>query len=81
MIGYIDWSLLLLIGSALGLSKGIENSGLADYIGGAIRNAGISAEASLYLLFAFTTVSRATALLNPPLQPCFVWLGGQSGQV
>lgn len=56
-VGYVDWSLLLLIGSALGLSKGIVNSGLADYVGGAIRDAGISADASLFVLYAFTMVS------------------------
>lgn len=56
-VGYVDWSLLLLIGSALGLSKGIVNSGLADYVGGAIRDSGISAEGSLFVLYAFTMVS------------------------
>lgn len=57
-VGYVDWSLLLLIGSALGLSKGIVNSGLANFIGGAIRDSGISADASLFVLYAFTMVSR-----------------------
>ena len=55
-VGYVDWGLLLLIGSALGLSKGIVNSGLADYVGGAIRNSGISADASLFVVFTFTMV-------------------------
>lgn len=55
-VGFVDWSLLLLIGSALGLSKGIVNSGLADYVGGAIRSSGISADASLFVLYGFTMV-------------------------
>lgn len=55
-VSYIDWSLLLLIGSALGLSKGIVNSGLANYVGGAIRDSGISADASVFVLMAFTMV-------------------------
>lgn len=57
IVGYIDWGLLLLIGSALGLSKGIVNSGLAGYIGGAIRDSGISADASVFVLYLFTVVS------------------------
>lgn len=57
-MGYVDWALLLLIGSALGLSKGIANSGLADYVGGAIRNSGMSAEASVFVLYGFTMVSE-----------------------
>lgn len=61
-VGYVDWSLLLLIGSALGLSKGIVNSGLANYVGGAIRDSGISAEGSLFVLYAFTMVSGCCLL-------------------
>lgn len=57
-VGYVDWALLLLVGSALGLSKAISNSGLADYAGGAIRDSGMSASASLYVLYAFTMVRR-----------------------
>lgn len=56
-VGFVDWALLLLIGSALGLSKGIVNSGLADYVGSAIRNSGISANASIFVLYFFTVVS------------------------
>ncbi|CAM9900128.1 unnamed protein product, partial [Sphacelaria rigidula] len=55
-VGYVDWALLLLIGSALGLSKGIENSGLADYVGSAIQNSGVSAEGSVFIIYAFTVV-------------------------
>lgn len=55
-VGYVDWGLLLLIGSALGLSKGIVNSGLADYVGSAIRDSGMSAEGSLFVVYAFTMV-------------------------
>ena len=60
IVGYIDWSLLLLIGSALGLSKGIVNSGLAGYVGRAIRDSGISPDASLFVLYAFTMVRTFT---------------------
>lgn len=56
-VGYVDWALLLLIGSALGLSKGIVNSGLADYVGGAIRDSGVSPEGSIFVIYAFTVVS------------------------
>lgn len=67
-VGFVDWSLLLLIGSALGLSKGIVNSGLADYVGGAIRDSGISAAGSLFVLYAFTMVGwlRSLSLLLVP---------------
>lgn len=69
-VGYIDWSLLLLIGSALGLSKGIVNSGLANYVGGAIRDSGISADASLFVLYIFTMVRKF------PESSSEEWLGG-----
>lgn len=71
-IGFVDWALLLLIGSALGLSKGIVNSGLADYVGGAIRDSGISAEGSIFVLYFFTVVSDDPfvciifVLISPP---------------
>lgn len=55
-VGYVDWALLLLVGSALGLSKAIANSGLAGYAGNAIKESGMSASASLYLLYGFTMV-------------------------
>jgi di/tricarboxylate transporter len=32
-VSYVDWGLLLLIGSAIGLSQAMSNSGLARYIG------------------------------------------------
>lgn len=57
-VGYVDWGLLLLVGSALGLSKAISNSGLADYAGEAIRDSGMSASASIFVLYGFTMVSR-----------------------
>lgn len=59
-MGYVDWALLLLVGSALGLSKAIENSGLADFAGSAIRESGLSASASIYVLYAFTMVRGTT---------------------
>lgn len=55
-VGYVDWALLLLVGSALGLSKAISNSGLAGYAGNAIRESGMSASTSLYVLYGFTMV-------------------------
>jgi Sodium:sulfate symporter transmembrane region len=32
-VSYVDWGLLLLIGSAIGLSQAMSNSGLARYVG------------------------------------------------
>lgn len=58
-VGYVDWALLLLVGSALGLSKAISNSGLAGYAGDAIRESGMSASVSLYVLYGFTMVREA----------------------
>lgn len=59
-VNHVDWALLLLVGSALGLSKAITNSGLAGYAGNAIRESGMSASVSLYVLYGFTMVrSRA----------------------
>ena len=55
-VACINWRLLLLIGSALGLSKGVVNSGLATYVGAAIRNSGMSADGSLFVVCAFTMV-------------------------
>lgn len=55
-VGYVDWALLLLVGSALGLSKAISNSGLASYAGDAIRESGMSPSTSLYVLYGFTMV-------------------------
>ncbi|CAM9951151.1 unnamed protein product [Ectocarpus sp. 6 AP-2014] len=72
-VGYVDWSLLLLVGSALGLSKAIANSGLAGYAGNAIKDSGMSASASLYLLYGFTMVctelitNNAAAALAVPI--------------
>lgn len=65
-VGHVDWSLLLLVGSALGLSKAISNSGLADYAGEAIRNSGMSASASIYVLYGFTMVSLILREGVPP---------------
>lgn len=59
-VGYVDWALLLLVGSALGLSKAISNSGLASYAGNAIRESGMSASTSLYVLYGFTMVWTAS---------------------
>lgn len=61
-VGHVDWALLLLVGSSLGLSKAISNSGLADYAGNAIRESGMSPNASLFVLYAFTMVRMETPL-------------------
>lgn len=73
-VGHVNWGLLLLIGSALGFSKAMANSGLADMAGRAVRESGMSESASLYALFGltmvrrmpvFSPVSRVRNLLNP----------------
>lgn len=56
-VGHVNWGLLLLIGSALGFSKAMANSGLADFAGRAVRESGMSESASLYALFGLTMVS------------------------
>ena len=63
-VDYVDWALLLLVGSALGLSKAITNSGLAGYAGEAIRKSGMSASASIYVLFGFTMVRHGVGYLR-----------------
>lgn len=55
-VGHVNWGLLLLIGSALGFSKAMANSGLADFAGRAVRESGMSESASLYALFGLTMV-------------------------
>lgn len=55
--GHVNWGLLLLIGSALGFSKAMANSGLADMAGRVVRESGMSESASLYALFGLTMVS------------------------
>ncbi|CAN0533155.1 unnamed protein product, partial [Ectocarpus sp. 8 AP-2014] len=55
-VGHVNWGLLLLIGSALGFSKAIANSGLAAMAGKAVRESGMSPPASLYALFLLTMV-------------------------
>lgn len=57
-VSYIDWPLLLLIGSALGLSKGVVNSGLSDYIGGGIKDSGMNAHFALAFTYGLTMVSQ-----------------------
>lgn len=61
-VDYVDWALLLLVGSALGLSKAITNSGLAGYAGDAIGESGMSASVSLYVIYGFTVVRRTLQL-------------------
>lgn len=66
-VGCINWRLLLLIGSALGLSKGVVNSGRANYVGVAIRNSGMSPDGSLFVICAFTMVSQPVIGPKPNL--------------
>lgn len=70
-VRHINWSLLLLIGSALGFSKAIANSGLADYAGEAVKTSGMSPSASLFVLFGVTMVSknRKVACCAPETDP------------
>ena len=58
-VGCINWRLLVLMGSALGFSKSIVNSGLAERAGEAIRDSGMTPWASLLVLFGFTMVSES----------------------
>jgi len=54
--GYVAWELMLLIGSMLGMSTAITSSGLADIVGTAMKNAGMSPLGSLFLVYGITTV-------------------------
>ncbi|CAB1100942.1 unnamed protein product [Ectocarpus sp. CCAP 1310/34] len=72
-VGHVNWGLLLLIGSALGFSKAIANSGLAAMAGKAVRESGMSPPASLYALFLLTMLctelisNNSAAALNIPI--------------
>eukprot|EP00752_Nemacystus_decipiens_P012017 g10652.t1 len=72
-VGHVNWGLLLLIGSALGFSKAMANSGLAHFAGKAVRESGMSESASLYALFGLTMLctelisNNAAAALNIPI--------------
>eukprot|EP00283_Hemiselmis_rufescens_P021007 CAMPEP_0173438824 /NCGR_PEP_ID=MMETSP1357-20121228/20619_1 /TAXON_ID=77926 /ORGANISM="Hemiselmis rufescens, Strain PCC563" /LENGTH=387 /DNA_ID=CAMNT_0014404145 /DNA_START=1 /DNA_END=1164 /DNA_ORIENTATION=- len=69
---YVPWDLMLLIGSMLGVSRSITESGLADTIGKGVKDAGMSPQATLFFLFAitqvmteFTTNNAAAGLIFP----------------
>mmetsp|Transcript_10053 Transcript_10053/g.15124 ORF Transcript_10053/g.15124 Transcript_10053/m.15124 type:complete len:720 (-) Transcript_10053:28-2187(-) len=71
-VQYVDWSLLLLIGSALGLSKAVDKSGLAGYVADFIADAGFNDRLSLLIILLFTiamteliTNNAAAALCTP----------------
>lgn len=67
----MNWGLLVLIGSALGFSKAVSNSGLAEYAAVAIRKSGMGAPASVYVLFGFTMVrDRNGEVFGPPQGVC-----------
>ncbi|CAM9919403.1 unnamed protein product, partial [Phaeothamnion confervicola] len=72
-VQYVDWGLLLLIGSALGLSKAIVSSGLAAYVGDGIKDSGITPHGSIWLLYIFVMVmteivtNNAAAALAAPI--------------
>jgi di/tricarboxylate transporter len=71
-VSYVDWGLLLLIGSSLGLSSAVLNSGMAGYIGEAIQSANMPAQGVVFLLYAVTSLltelvtnTAAASLLVP----------------
>ena len=55
-VSHVDWDLLLLIGSMLAFSRAMVTSGLANMIGNSIKDSGISALGSLFLIYGITTV-------------------------
>jgi di/tricarboxylate transporter len=55
-VSYVDWDLLLLIGSMLGFSRAMVTSGLANMIGTGIKESGISPLGSLFLIYGVTTL-------------------------
>jgi len=50
-VGYVHWDLLLLIGSMLGISRSLVNSGLAEMIGEGIKNSGLPPLGALFVVY------------------------------
>lgn len=72
-INFVDFKLLALIGSALGLSRAVTASGLAQSVAGSIANSGLDKTGTLFLLYGFTVVmtelvtNNAAAALAVPI--------------
>jgi len=70
---YVDWRLLLLIGSALGVSQAITNSGLSNAVADAIASSNLPPSGAIFVLFAFTVLctelvtNNAAAALGVPI--------------
>eukprot|EP00928_Gymnodinium_smaydae_P072117 TRINITY_DN55537_c0_g1_i1.p1 TRINITY_DN55537_c0_g1~~TRINITY_DN55537_c0_g1_i1.p1 ORF type:complete len:695 (+),score=169.61 TRINITY_DN55537_c0_g1_i1:157-2241(+) len=69
----VDWHLLTLIGSALGISRAVTNSGLSSMAAAAVMRAGLPPRGAMALLFFVTMVTtelitnNAAAALGFPL--------------
>jgi len=69
----VDWHLLILIGSALGISRAVQRSGLSMAMAAAVKAAGLPPQGALALLFFITMVTtelitnNAAAALGLPL--------------
>jgi len=69
----VDWNLMILIGSALGISAAVQDSGLSAEIASLVKQANLGPWGSVYLLFFFTTTvtelvtNNAAAALALPL--------------
>jgi len=69
----IDWNMLVLIGSALGLAKAVQVSGLSGAVASVVKNAKMGKRATVFALYFFTMVvtelvtNNAAAALAYPL--------------
>mmetsp|Transcript_34307 Transcript_34307/g.81834 ORF Transcript_34307/g.81834 Transcript_34307/m.81834 type:complete len:216 (-) Transcript_34307:464-1111(-) len=55
-VSYVPWDLMLLIGSMLGVSRAITNSGLAEFIADGVKNAGFGPQTALFFVYAVTNI-------------------------
>jgi len=69
----VDWNLLILIGSALGLAQGVKASGLSRRVANAVIGAHVGPRGTVFLLYLFVCVltelvtNNAAAALGFPL--------------
>jgi len=69
----VDWNLMILIGSALGLSAAVRESGLSAGVASIVKSANLGPWGSVYLLYFFTMLitelvtNNAAAALGYPL--------------
>lgn len=69
----VDWNLMILIGSALGLSAAVKESGLSAAVASIVKSANLGPWGSVYLLYFFTMLitelvtNNAAAALGYPL--------------